>query len=103
MGLDISFSQRDTKVPDWERTWIGRLGWPVVNHIRETHDFKGTLAIVHITREELKDVIEFCKKYNVETSDVQIPEYFIEDLSALYDKVKMLPKTKKCVDVFISW
>ena len=103
MGLDVSFSQRDTKVPDWERTWIGRLGWPVVNHIRETHDFKGTLAIVHITREELKDVIEFCKKYNVETPDAQIPEYFIEDLSALYDKVKMLPKTKKCVDVFISW
>ena len=103
MGLDVSFSQRDTKVPDWERTWIGRLGWPVVNHIRETHDFKGTLAIVHITREELEDVIEFCKKYNVETSDAQIPEYFIEDLSALYDKVKMLPKTKKCVDVFISW
>ena len=103
MGLDVSFSQRDTKVPDWERKWIGRLGWPVVNHIRETHDFKGTLAIVHITREELKDVIEFCKKYNVETSDAPIPEYFIEDLYALYDKVKMLPKTKKCVDVFMSW
>ena len=103
MGLDVSFSLRDTKVPDWERTWIGRLGWPVVNHIRETHDFKGTLAIVHITREELKDVIEFCKKYNVETSDAPIPEYFIEDLYALYDKVKMLPKTKKCVDVFMSW
>lgn len=103
MGLDVSFSQLDTKVPDWERTWIGRLGWPVVNHIRETHDFKGTLAIVHITREELKDVIEFCKKYNVETPDAPIPEYFIEDLSSLYDKVKMLPKTKKCVDVFISW
>ena len=103
MGLDVSFSQRDTKVPDWERTWIGRLGCPVVNHIRETHDFKGTLAIVHITREELKDVIEFCKKYNVETSDAPIPEYFIEDLYALYDKVKMLPKTKKCVDVFMSW
>ena len=103
MGLDVSFSQRDTKVPDWERTWIGSLGWPVVNHLRETHDFKGTLAIVHITREELKDVIEFCKKYNVETSDAPIPEYFIEDLYALYDKVKMLPKTKKCVDVFMSW
>ena len=103
MGLDVSFSQRDTKVPDWERTWIGRLGWPVVNHIRETHDFKGTLAIVHITREELKDVIEFCKKYNVGIPDAPIPEYFIEDLSALYDKVKMSPKTKKCVDVFISW
>ena len=103
MGLDVSFSQRDTKVTDWERTWIGRLGWPVVNHIRETHDFNGTLAIVHITREELKDVIEFCKKYNVEIPDAPIPEYFIEDLSALYDKVKMSPKTKKCVDVFISW
>lgn len=103
MGLDVSFSQRDTKVPEWERTWIGRLGWPVVNHIRETHDFKGTLATVYITREELKDVIEFCGKYNIETPDAPIPEYFIEDLSALYDKVKKFPKTKKCVDVFISW
>lgn len=103
MGLDVSFSQRDANVPDWKRTWIGRLGWPVVNHIRETHDFKGTLVTVCITREELKGVIEFCKKYNVETPDAPIPKYFIEDLSELYDKVKKLPKTKKCVDVFMSW
>ena len=55
------------------------------------------------TTEDVLRVIEFCKKYNVETPDAPIPKYFIEDLSELYDKVKMLPKTKKCVDVFMSW
>lgn len=103
MGLDVSFSQRDANVPDWERTWIGRLGWPVVNFIRDKHKFKGTLATVYITREELKDTIEFCRNYNEDTPDAPIPSYFIDDLEALYNKVKMLPKTKKCVDVFISW
>lgn len=103
MGLDVSFSQRDTTSYEWERTWIGRLGWPVVNYIRETHNFKGTIANIFITREELNGVIEFCKKYNTETPDAPIPDYFIDDLTALYNKVKKLPKTKKCVSVFISW
>lgn len=103
MGLDVSISQRDTEAPDWERTWIGRLGWPIVNFIRERHEFKGTLGIVHITKEELKDLIEFCNNYNKETPDAPIPEYFMDDLTSLYNRVKVFPKTKKCVDVYMSW